>query len=114
MKISVENQNGVVLVTVGELRLTAEVAQELRDTLTTWIGGQVTRVIIDLSAVTIMDSTGLGALVGVVKTAGAPRVVALAGANPPVATLLRLARMDKVFRIFGSVPEALEGLDAQP
>jgi anti-sigma B factor antagonist len=112
MKISVENQNGVVLVTVDGLRVTAESAQELRDTLATWIGGQVTRVIIDLSSVTIMDSTGLGALVAAVKTAGAPRVVALAGPTPPVATLLKLARMDKVFRIFDSVPEAVAALAA--
>jgi anti-sigma B factor antagonist len=98
----------VLLLTVSEARIRAACAAEFRDTLVNWIGGQITQVIIDLSAVTIMDSAGLGALVGAVKAPGAPRVVALAGASEAVRTLLRLVRMDKVFRICGTVTEAAQ------
>jgi anti-sigma B factor antagonist len=57
-----------------------------------------------------MDSTGLGALVSALKTGGPPRVVALAGAREAVATLFKLTRMDKVFRMFGTVTEAAAAL----
>jgi anti-sigma B factor antagonist len=106
MRIAAERRDGVLLLTVEETRIHAAVAVEFRDTLVVWIGPQVSRVIIDLSAVSIMDSTGLGALVAAVKTPGAPRVVALAAPSEPVATLLRLARMEKLFPIFDTVAEA--------
>jgi|tagenome__1003787_1003787.scaffolds.fasta_scaffold18767284_2 anti-sigma B factor antagonist len=106
MRISEERADGVLVLRVGESRIDAACAPAFRDMLAAWIGRQATRVVIDLSVVTIMDSTGLGALVAAVKVADSARLVAVAGASNAVATLFKLTRMDKVFQMFPTVAEA--------
>jgi anti-sigma B factor antagonist len=61
-------------------------------------------VILDLSRVTFLDSSGLGALVAVMKMLGPERPLHLAGVTPNVAKVLRLTRMDSVFTILPDVP----------
>jgi anti-sigma B factor antagonist len=69
----------------------------------------VTRFVIDLSGVEFIDSTGLGALVAVLKVSGRGGMV-VAGAQDSVVTLFKLTRMDKVFRMFPSSKEAAAAL----
>lgn len=63
-------------------------------------------IVIDLSRVEFVDSTGLGTLVAALKQAGESRLL-VAGVHEPVATLFRLTRMDKVFTVLASVDEAV-------
>jgi anti-sigma B factor antagonist len=61
-------------------------------------------VILDLSAVTFLDSSGLGAVVSVMKLLGPDRPLQLAGVTPNVAKVLRLTRMDSVFTLLPEAP----------
>lgn len=69
-------------------------------------------VLVDLSAVNFVDSSGLGAIVAVRKMIGADRDMELAGLTPNVEKVFRLTRMDKVFKIHEtpSVTVPTEGL----
>src|SRR5579863_2479866 len=67
------------------------------------LGNQM--LVLDLSEVTFIDSSGLGALVGCLKVISPDRELALCGARESVASMLKLTRMNKVFRLFES-PEA--------
>lgn len=69
------------------------------------------RVIVDMSDIEFLDSSGLGALVAVMKMLGTGRVLELAGCADPVQRVLALTRMDRVFRI-QDVPDAPDGRDA--
>ena len=65
------------------------------------------RVVLDLSQVGFLDSSGLGAVIAVMKHLGNDRPLDLAGLTPTVQKVFRLTRMDKVFRIFEDVDAAL-------
>jgi anti-sigma B factor antagonist len=110
VKVAVERLEGVPVLTIDESRLLVTNAGELREVFARWVGPEVTRLVVDVSALTVMDSTGLGALVSAVKRADGARVVAVAGAKDAIATLFKLSRMDRVFRLHDTVAEAVAAL----
>ena len=64
------------------------------------------RVILDLSHVEFLDSSGLGAVVGSMKQLGRARKLDLAALTPTVEKVFRITRMDRVFRIFPTIEAA--------
>ena len=71
------------------------------------IGG---RIVLDVSRVNCLDSSGLGAVVAAMKLLGPKNRLELTGLTPTVEKVFRLTRMDSVFRIHESV-EAAEAAD---
>ena len=65
------------------------------------------RVVLDLSQVAFLDSSGLGAVVAVMKMLAPDRRLELAAPTPAVAKVFRLTRMDSVFAIHDCVEDAL-------
>ena len=73
------------------------------------------RVIIDLSAVTFMDSAGLGALIGGIRRireAGGD--VGVSCNRPTLLRLLRTTGFDRIVAVVDTVEEAVAALDATP
>lgn len=67
--------------------------------------------IIDLVSVEFMDSAGLGQLVSALKVSSSHGGdVILVGANKAVKDLLRMTRLDTIFRCVESIEEAKKGL----
>src|SRR4029453_12945075 len=75
--------------------------------------GEAGSVVVDLTPVAFMDSTGLGVLLAAHKRAPAngPRVL-LVCPGGPVLRVLRLTGMDKVIPIHASLAEAVAAQDA--
>lgn len=68
------------------------------------------RLVVDLSGVTFMDSTGLGVLVGRLKlTRVRQGTIVLAGVRDRVAKVFNLTGLDKVFAIYDNVEAAIDG-----
>jgi anti-sigma B factor antagonist len=63
-------------------------------------------VVLDLGQVTFVDSSGLGAIVAVMKSMGDGRRLDLASLTPDVAKVFRLTRMDTVFLIHADLDRA--------
>ncbi|MCC5957173.1 MAG: STAS domain-containing protein [Natronohydrobacter sp.] len=104
MQVSLGRAGDALVISVIESRLDAAVAITFKDIvrdLTTTEGGPV---ILDLSRVEFLDSSGLGAIVGVMKLLGTDRPLEIAGLTPSVRKLFRLTRMDTVFKIHDTVP----------
>ena len=57
-------------------------------------------MVLDLAAVTFIDSSGLGALVSSLKSMGTDGDLVVSGARGAVASVFKLTRMDKVFRMY--------------
>jgi anti-sigma B factor antagonist len=70
--------------------------------------GDIAHLVVDLSDVPFIDSSGMGVLVGAQRLTG-PRLRIVA-AHDAVRRALQLARLDKVFVITTSRAEALETL----
>ncbi len=102
--ISESGADGLIL-RVNEDRIDAAVAIHFKDRLRKLTAGGEGPVILDLSQVTFVDSSGLGAIVGAMKLLAPARALELAAMTPNVARVFRLTRMDSVFRIHAQAPE---------
>lgn len=107
MRLQAEHLGELLIVRVEELRIDAAVAIHFKDRMREVVQAPASRVILDLSAVTFLDSSGLGAVVAVRKLLGPDRALELAGLTPSVEKVFRLTRMDSVFTIHSRVPDGM-------
>jgi anti-sigma B factor antagonist len=103
-----ENKVGRILVArVLDKRIAADVAPELKAHLAEYFENGEDTVVLDLGAVSFIDSSGLGALISSLKTLGSGGQLVISGACGTVATMFKLTRMDKILRLFRSTEEAV-------
>ncbi len=95
------------VITVHAKRIDAAMAIEFKEDMRTETEGGASRVVLDLSNVEFIDSSGLGAIVASMKQLGEDRRLDLAGLQPVVEKVFRLTRMDTVFKLFASLDDAL-------
>ncbi|KIN63147.1 Stage II sporulation protein [Sulfitobacter noctilucicola] len=107
MEIAVRNEADICIVTVQEPRIDAAVALAFKEGVRNVTQDAPARVILDLTHVTFIDSSGLGAIVAAMKFLAPERSLVLAGLTPAVDKVFRLTRMDSVFPIFMTMEEAL-------
>jgi anti-sigma B factor antagonist len=68
-------------------------------------------MILDLSGVPYLDSSGLGSLVSACTSAAkAGRRIALAGVNHRVLKVFEITKVEQIFLMFPTLSEAIEGL----
>ena len=111
LTVTRRQQDGrTILHLVGEIDVAT--APRLRDELSRVITEGSHHLIVDLSDVPFLDSTGLGVLVGRLK---AVRLLdgdlVLAGAQERTLRNFRITGLDQVFRLFDSVDAALAAQD---
>jgi len=95
-----------VEITLGGPRIDSVVAPQLKVDLEQAMTGAPKKIVLDLSAVEFMDSTGLGVFVSLLKKLGPDGAIAVAGVQPAVLRLFRLTRLDTLFRIVDDLPAA--------
>ena len=96
MRLRTETVGDVMVAHVDEGRIDAAGAVEFKGRLRDALDGHDGHLVIDLAAVEFLDSSGLGALVAVMKMLGG-RPLELAAPGPIVRRVLSLTRMDEVF-----------------
>lgn len=99
----------------GVVKVSGEVdmytAPQLKKELLDLLDKGVTRVVVDLSAVTFIDSTALGVLIGGVRRAhAADGAMALVVTGRPVQRVLSITGLDRVFSIHATLEDALSAL----
>jgi anti-sigma B factor antagonist len=109
MQLETEDREGALVVTVLADRIDAMVAVQFKDALRQATLGGPERVVLDLSRVAFLDSSGLGALVAAMKALGPERRLDLLSPTPAVEKVFRLTRMDSVFAIFQDEAGAFSG-----
>lgn len=109
MELSSRDFGSTRVVRVGETRIDAAVAIQFKDQMRDLIEAGPDHIVLDLSGVTFVDSSGLGAIVAAMKQAGTPRQLELAGLTRSVKKVFALTRMDRVFTIHESVDAILAG-----
>ncbi|PCH72322.1 MAG: anti-anti-sigma factor [Rhodobacteraceae bacterium] len=94
------------IVTVNADRIDAAIAIQFKEDMRMETEEGPDRVILDLSSVAFIDSSGLGAIVAAMKQLDDHRRLDLAGLTPMVEKVFRLTRMDTVFKLFASLDDA--------
>ncbi|WP_417524242.1 STAS domain-containing protein [Marinovum sp.] len=107
MDMSSRTQGELQIVTINAQRIDAAVAIQFKDGMRAETEGPARRVILDLSQVDFIDSSGLGAIVAAMKQLGPGRKLDLAGLTTTVESVFRLTRMDTVFALFPTLDAAL-------
>ena len=113
MQMESEQQGDILVVIPMEPRLDAAQATDFKSAIVDRINDGHTRILLDLSHVDFMDSSGLGAMVSILKTIGRDGDLLLCGLGKTVESLFKLTRMNRVFRIFSTREEALQAISAQ-
>ena len=113
MEIAARTEEQLRIVSVIDSRIDAAVAIQFKDAMREQTDGGPDIVVLDLSKVEFIDSSGLGAIVAAMKNLGAERKLALAGLTPAVARVFQLTRMDSVFSVFQTLDGARAELKAR-
>ncbi len=107
MLMEVEQVDHHLVIYLKEVRLMAHLEAEFRALIAKQIEQGANNIILDLSEVRYLDSSGLGALVSIRKMLGANGTFLLCGVTGQVADVFRVTRMNAVFDIFDDAELAL-------
>ena len=107
MDVLAEDRGGILVVRVLQDRIDAAGAIQFKDRMRDVTKVETPRVVLDLSQVGFLDSSGLGAVVAAMKALGPERTLELYGLTPTVQKVFRLTRMDSVFTIHQELPDDL-------
>jgi anti-sigma B factor antagonist len=107
MELMSERLGDLLVIRVEENRIDAAGAIQFKERMRQVTADASPRVMLDLSLVNFLDSSGLGAVVAVMKLLLPDRKLELAGLTPTVEKVFRLTRMDSVFKIHPHAPDAL-------
>jgi anti-sigma B factor antagonist len=108
--LSVSRERGVAVAAPTIKRLDASVAPAFKQAVVQLIEGGDTRLALDLAGVEFLDSSGLGAMVSILKALGPRGAVAVCNVKGAVLSLFQLTRMDKVFTIVATREDAVARL----
>jgi anti-sigma B factor antagonist len=111
MGIDRTDHEAVTVVRPDGERLDIAVASDFRNALLDLIENGRRNLVVDLKAVSFIDSSGLGALVSALKTLkanGGNGDVRLAQVQEPVVALLEIIRLNRVFSTYPSVENAVK------
>jgi len=99
--------NTVIIELAGEIDLDS--SPEVRKTILNETQRKHPRLIIDLTGVSYMDSSGIATLVEGLQYANQYQgQFLIAGIGPGVREVFELSRLDKVFKIYENINQALE------
>lgn len=105
-----KEQRGTVTILALRGNLDALSATELRREIDMLVAERCSPLVLDLSGLTLVDSSGVGAIVSLLKrmrTLSPPGDVKIADLRGQPLQIFQLLRLNKAFEIYPSVAEAL-------
>ena len=110
MAVKTDSKNGLMICRVdGDIDINC--SPDLKKVFDKLISQKTPKIVIEMTRVVYVDSSGLATLVGILKNmrsyGGKMR---LAGMSPKVKSLFEITKLDKLFEIMASEEEAIAGL----
>jgi len=114
MELAIDKIGDIAAVTVPVDELDASNASELKRDIAPLLQAN-SKVVLDLSAVRFMDSSGLGAMLSCLRQLTAKNGdLKLCGMSKQVRGAFELVRLHRIFDIYGSRAEAALAFQAEP
>ncbi len=108
MKIKTEICENIFILTCEGKRLDAAFAKIFLNAMSSSIEDGHTDIVLDLSHVKFVDSTGLGAIICCLKAINDRGYLVLSGVNEMVLSLLQMTNLEGLFLRAGSISEATQ------
>lgn len=110
MQVEDRKEGNVLVVKVLDKRLDAHVANDFINKMSGYISSGNSLFVLNVSEIDFIDSSGLGAIVTVLKRLGGKGDLVICGARDAVMRMFKLTRMNKVFDMFESEKDAINAL----
>lgn len=110
MKFEILDNDICVLIPTPD-RLTAVNGTAFKDQAVKLIEEGHARLIVDMTAITFIDSSGLGALVSVLKRVGNRGEIVVCGLSSGLKQMFSITRMDRVFAAYPDRAAAITALN---
>jgi anti-sigma B factor antagonist len=110
LETQIRDKDGIPVIDVsGEIDI--HTARALRDALTKTVDVGHQRILVNMSGVRYMDSTGFGTLLGATKRVrSGGGSINLVGCSPSIQKMLRVTRLNTIFGMFDAEDEAVAAL----
>lgn len=99
MQLTILQSGNDTIVGVLSPRLDASVAPQFKTEMTAMINAGAKHIVLDMAEVRMIDSSGLGTLVSILKLLNGQGTIVIRAVTPSVLGLFKLTRMDRVFTI---------------
>ena len=106
MKLIAREESQIFVVSVEEPRIDAANCLQFKENFRQLAPADRDRIVLDLNGVEFVDSSGLGAIVGVMKLLAPQTRLELCNLGELVQKVLKLTRMDRVFVIHSGLGDA--------
>ena len=110
--VAVQREGAIVVIAPTMKRLDAVVAPAFKQEVVRLIEAGDTRLLLDMGGVQFLDSSGLGAIVSILKALGNRGTLAVCNVHGAVLSLFQLTRMDRVFALHPTREDAMARLGA--
>jgi anti-sigma B factor antagonist len=110
MKLAERKIGTTIVLEVLESRLGADKAAAFKEEVGRHITAGAAFLVLDLSKVDFIDSSGLGAILAIFKRMPKGSDLILCGATDSVASMFKLTLLDRVFTMKKNVDEAVSAL----
>jgi anti-sigma B factor antagonist len=110
MKIAERTIGAHIVLEVLETRLGADKVMAFKEAVGRHLDGRGSSVVLDLSMVNFIDSSGLGALLSILKRMPKGCELIICGTTDPVMSMFRLTRLDRIFTMSKDQEQALSTL----
>lgn len=101
---------GIFVVKICDEKLDASTAPDFKSHVLNFVANGKTRILLDLGKVDFIDSSGLGAIVTILKRVSDGGDLCICNPKEPIKNMFKLTRMERVFRIFSSEEEAINAM----
>ena len=109
MNLTTDRAHGIAIVRVNEPRLMYPLLSEFSGTITSLIGAGDSRLLLDLTTVTYVDSATIGCLMDLYRQAAAAGgTLKLSGVQKRVETMLTMTGAQNFLEIHADEPSALK------
>ncbi len=108
MNLEATQHGAITHLLLSEMRLDAAHAIQFKEAVRAIADDGADYIVLDMTHVDFMDSSGLGALVSVMKYMGAEKKFEITGLTPMVEKVFKLTRMDEVFCVHNSFEDAIQ------
>src|SRR6201996_9135303 len=106
VRIAERKSGSSIVLEVLESRLGADKASAFKEAVGRHIDGRAATVVLDLSMVEFIDSSGLGAILSIRKRTPKSCELIICGTTDPVMSMFKLTRLDRIFTMKKNVHEA--------